>query len=111
MMMPVEPAFAEVLESASARWDGARAGCVTSNLTGEFHDGDEAELRVRLVRQISATVRWRDNMVALTTQPTRIVEIGPGRPLRQFFKAIGVAADSITDVRSAERVLATRSAA
>jgi malonyl CoA-acyl carrier protein transacylase len=58
-----------------------------------------------------ATVRWRDNMVALTAQPTRIVEVGPGRPLRGFFKAIGVAADSITDVRSAERVLGTRSAA
>jgi len=111
MMMPVEPAFAAVLESTSAGWDAARARCVTSNLTGGFHDGDEANLRIRLVRQISATVRWRSNMAALTAQPTRIVEVGPGRPLRGFFKAIGVAADSITDVRSAARVLGTRSAA
>jgi len=111
MMMPVEPAFAALLEPASGRWDAARARCVTSNLTGGFHDGDEANLCVRLVRQISATVRWRDNMVALTAQPTRIVEVGPGRPLRGFFKAIGVATDSVSDVRSAERVLGTRSAA
>jgi malonyl CoA-acyl carrier protein transacylase len=110
-MMPVEPVFAAVLEPASARWDAPRAACVTSNLTGGFHDGDEVHLRMRLVRQISATVRWRDNMIALTAQPTRIVEIGPGRPLRGFFRAIGVAADSITDVRSAERVFGTRSAA
>ena len=111
MMMPIEPAFATLLESASARWEAARARCVTSNFTGGFHDGDEAALRTRLVRQISGTVRWRDNMAALTAQPVRIVEIGPGRPLRGFFKAIGVAVDSITDTRAAERVLGTRSAA
>jgi [acyl-carrier-protein] S-malonyltransferase/trans-AT polyketide synthase/acyltransferase/oxidoreductase domain-containing protein len=111
LMMPVEPVFAAVLESASAHWGAPQATRVTSNLTGGFHDGDEVNFRMRLVRQISATVRWRSNMAALTAQPTRIVELGPGRPLRGFFKAIGVAADSITDVRSAERVFGRRSAA
>ena len=105
LMAPIEPAFAAVLEAASARWDAAGAPCVTSNLTGGFHDADLAALRTRLVRQISATVRWRSNMHALTNRPTRVIEVGPGRPLRGFFKAIGVPVESITDVRSAARVL------
>ncbi len=104
LMAPIEPAFAAVL--ASARWDTTNAPRVTSNLTGGFHDRDLAALRQRLVRQISGTVRWRNNMLALTDRPTRVLEIGPGRPLRGFFKAIGVSVESITDVRSAERVLA-----
>jgi len=79
---------------------------VTSNLTGGFHDADLAALRARLVRQISGTVHWRSNMQALTERPTRVIELGPGRPLRGFFKAIGVSVESITDVRSADRVLA-----
>ena len=106
LMAPIEPTFAAVLEPASARWDATNAPCVTSNLTGGFHGRDAAALRRRLVRQISGTVRWRSNMHALTDRPTRVLEIGPGRPLRGFFKAIGVSVESITDVRSAERVLA-----
>ena len=109
LMAPIEPAFAAVL--ASARWDTTNAPRVTSNLTGGFHGRDPAALRRRLVRQISGTVRWRSNMHALTDRPTRVLEIGPGRPLRGFFKAIGVSVESITDVRSAERVLAAEGTA
>ncbi|HSV08211.1 MAG TPA: ACP S-malonyltransferase [Candidatus Binatus sp.] len=106
LMAPIERAFAAVLEPASARWEAGNAPRVTSNLTGGFHDADLAALRARLVRQISRTVRWRSNMQALTERPTRVIELGPGRPLRGFFKAIGVSVESITDVRSADRVLA-----
>jgi [acyl-carrier-protein] S-malonyltransferase/trans-AT polyketide synthase/acyltransferase/oxidoreductase domain-containing protein len=108
LMAPIEPAFAAVLAAASVRWDASKAPFVTSNLTGGFHDLDVAALRNRLVHQISATVRWRHNMRALTERPTRVIEIGPARPLRGFFKAIGVSVESITDVRSAERVLAVQ---
>ncbi len=104
-MAPVEPAFATVLQQSSVRWDTTRAPSVTSNLTGTFHEADPALLRGRLVHQISGTVRWQQNMRALVERPGRILEIGPGRPLRGFFKAIGIAVESITDVRSAERVL------
>jgi len=110
-MAPIEPAFAAVLELASARWDASNAPLVTSNLTGGFHDADVTALRSRLVQQISGTVRWRSNMHALSERPTRVIEIGPGRPLRGFFKAIGVSVESITDVRSAERVLAAEGTA
>lgn len=111
LMAPIEPAFAEVLERCADAWDVARAPSVTSNLSGGFHEADREALRGRLVRQISATVRWRDDMAALTAEPTRVIEVGPGRPLRGFFKAIGVAVESITDLRSAERALAQGRAA
>ena len=106
LMAPIEPAFAAMLGEASARWNPAAATRVASNLSGRFHDADATSLLTRLVRQISNTVRWRSNMQTLTAEPSRILEVGPGRPLRGFFKAIGVAIASITDVRSAERTLA-----
>jgi [acyl-carrier-protein] S-malonyltransferase/trans-AT polyketide synthase/acyltransferase/oxidoreductase domain-containing protein len=110
-MAGIEPAFAAVLEAASGGWDASRAPAVTSNLTGGFHDADPAALCGRLVRQISGTVRWRSNMAALADGSIRIVEVGPGRPLRGFFKAVGVTIESITDVRSATRILAGEAAA
>ena len=109
LMAPIEPAFEAVL--AGAQLDVAGAASVTSNLTGGFHDADATLLRARLVRQISGTVRWQDNMRALTEGPTTVIEIGPGRPLRAFFKAIGVAVHSIIDIRSAERVATAKAAA
>jgi [acyl-carrier-protein] S-malonyltransferase/trans-AT polyketide synthase/acyltransferase/oxidoreductase domain-containing protein len=110
-MEKIEPAFASVLEQASARWDAARAPSVTSNLTGGFHDADLSVLHARLVGQVSGTVRWQSNMQAIAARPNRILEIGPGRPLRGFFKTIGIGIESITDVRSAERILGTETAA
>src|SRR5262249_55341788 len=108
LLAAIEPAFATVLGHAAFAPDGAPS--VTSNLTGGFHDADPALLRARLVWQISGTVRWRDNMRALTARPTTVIEIGPGRPLRGFFKAIGVSVLSITDIRSAERFATAKAA-
>jgi malonyl CoA-acyl carrier protein transacylase len=110
-MVGIEPAFAAVLDALSAGWDASRAAAVTSNFTGGFHGADPAALRARLVRQISGTVRWRGNMAALADGAARIVEIGPGRPLRGFFKAVGVSIESITDLRSATRAFAAEAAA
>ena len=68
-------------------------------------------LHARLVGQVSGTVRWQSNMQAIAARPNRILEIGPGRPLRGFFKTIGIGVESITDVRSAERILGAEAAA
>lgn len=111
LMASIEAAFAEVLERSGANWDVSNAPSVTSNVTGGFHDADAVALRSRLVRQISATVRWRDNMEVLAAPQGSVIELGPGRPLRGFFKAVGVQVLSITDVRSAERTLSARAAA
>jgi [acyl-carrier-protein] S-malonyltransferase len=104
LMAGIEPAFEEMLDRARARFDASRATLVTSNFTGTFHDADDASLIERLVRQISGTVRWRSNMEALAARAARVIEIGPGRPLRAFFKTLGVEVQTITDVRSANRV-------
>jgi len=110
MMEPIEPAFAAILTRASERWDVSRAPTVTSNLTGGFHDADTTLLCTRLVHQVSRTVRWRTNMQTLTAERTLVIEIGPTRPLRGFFKAVGVPVISISDVRSAERLAAGQAA-
>jgi [acyl-carrier-protein] S-malonyltransferase/trans-AT polyketide synthase/acyltransferase/oxidoreductase domain-containing protein len=111
MMEPIHSAFAEVLGASSAKWDVAAAPRVTSNLTGGYHDADVATLCERLVGQLSATVRWRDNMAALAASAAAIFEVGSGRPLRGFFRSLGVDVTSIVDLRSAERVLQTAVAA
>ncbi len=110
LMAGIEPAFAAVLDAYDG-WDVAGAPAVTSNLSGAFHDADPTAVRTRLVHQISGMVRWRSNMAALADASSRILEIGPGRPLRAFFKAVGVSIESITDVRSATRVLGAEAAA
>ena len=104
LMAGIEPAFAARLDDARGRFDVACAGLVTSNFTGGFHASDGDALVDALTRQISGTVRWRSNMEALLERSNEVVEIGPGRPLRAFFKTIGVAVKSITDVRSATRL-------
>ena len=100
MMRAIEPAFAENLAAASI--DATNAPHVASNFTGGFHRADAASVRDGLVKQISGTVRWVDNMKALAGQATRIVEIGPGRPLSAFFRDIGVKVQAITDLAAAE---------
>ena len=94
MMRPIEEPFRAVLRSAP--WADARA--VLSNFTGTWHSAVEDSL----VRQLSGRVRWVDNMRALDGM--RVVEVGPSRPLRAFFRAMGVAIDSVTNVTTAERL-------
>jgi [acyl-carrier-protein] S-malonyltransferase/trans-AT polyketide synthase/acyltransferase/oxidoreductase domain-containing protein len=104
LMAAIEPAFEDLLGRTRAKLDASRATTVTSNFTGAFHEADDDALIERLVRQISGTVRWRSNMEALAARCARVIEIGPGRPLRAFFKTLGVEVQTITDVRSATRV-------
>jgi [acyl-carrier-protein] S-malonyltransferase len=103
LMRGVEAKFAPDL--AAATLDATRAPRVASNYTGGFHAADAGAMRDALVRQISGTVRWVDNMRALSERATRIVEIGPGKPLSGFFKDVGVTVQSITDLAGAREAL------
>jgi [acyl-carrier-protein] S-malonyltransferase/trans-AT polyketide synthase/acyltransferase/oxidoreductase domain-containing protein len=105
-MRPVEGQFAE--ELARARLDAALAPRVASNFTGGFHSDDETSVRENLVRQISGTVRWVDNMRALAARADRIVEIGPARPLSGFFRELGISTTAVVSLKSAERALRGR---
>jgi [acyl-carrier-protein] S-malonyltransferase len=104
LMAPVESRFRPLLEAVASRIDACRASVVTSNFLGGFHAPETPTVIDNLVRQISATVRWRDNMKALVERSSEVFEVGPGRPLRGFFRTIGVEVCSITDLRSARRV-------
>lgn len=105
MMRGVEPALRATLEEASGQIVPERAKAVTSNLTGDFHDGTMAGLIDALVRQVSSPVEWIANMRALSRVADEIYEVGPNRPLQKFFRTVGVEAKPIISVRAAERVL------
>ena len=50
----------------------------------------------RLAGQVTAPVRWLDNMRTLAARAECVIELGPGKPLRAFFSSIGVEAVSVT---------------
>jgi [acyl-carrier-protein] S-malonyltransferase/trans-AT polyketide synthase/acyltransferase/oxidoreductase domain-containing protein len=102
-MASIEASFGVTLRGAAASIDAARAACVTSNFTGTFHRAERDQVIDCLIRQISNTVQWRANMEALASRAARFVEIGPARPLRGFFKTIGIDVTAITDLGSATR--------
>lgn len=104
-MAEAEAAFRRVLDQARPELHPERAVRVTSNSTGGFHSGTEEDLVEALARQVSAPVRWRDNMAALVGTTDTLYEVGPGRPLGGFFRAAGVTVPSIVDLRSAQRAL------
>jgi [acyl-carrier-protein] S-malonyltransferase len=63
--------------------------------------GDTTVIHDNLIAQLSHAVQWRENMEQLSSRSTTVYEVGPGRPLREFFKSIGVACTSITTFTSA----------
>lgn len=108
-MKKIEEPFAGVLRTFSGSFDGQKASRVTSNYRGSFHEASVDAVIGNLVSQLSNSVRWRDNMQALAGRAQRIYEIGPGRPLRDFFKSIGVSCESITGLSAAEKIFAAQS--
>jgi [acyl-carrier-protein] S-malonyltransferase/trans-AT polyketide synthase/acyltransferase/oxidoreductase domain-containing protein len=103
-MQPIEEPFGQVLESSSSSWKSPNAVKVTSNYSGTYHSSATGAILQSLVRQLSHTVRWIDNMRALSSSAKSVFEVGPGRPLRDFFKTVGVTCSSITTFSAAERL-------
>lgn len=105
-MHTIEEPFEGELACVRRQMKAENAVKVTSNYTGRFHSSDKEEVIERLVAQLSGTVQWCDNMRAIASQADRVYEIGPNRPLRDFFKTIGVTCISLTTLSSAERTFA-----
>ena len=102
-MEAIEAPFTRALNDIEDLLNPGNAVHVTSNYAGGFH-GDRTDEIIRcLVRQLSNPVRWMDNMRCLAGRAGAIYELGPGRPLRDFFKASGVACVAITTFSAAER--------
>ena len=107
-MAVIEKPFRETLENFGSAMKAEVASQVTSNYTGGFHGSDPAEIHNSLVAQLSHAVQWRGNMEQLAGRTATIFEVGPGRPLREFFKSIGVTCTSITTFTSAKSAFETR---
>lgn len=103
-MNAIREAFREALQALLTIVSPGNAHRVTSNFTGFFHSNDGRAIIDRLTAQLSGTVRWRENMKAIAECATSIVEVGPGRPLREFFKTTGVQCQSIITLSAATRL-------
>ena len=104
LMRVIEEPFASVLQDKGKSLDARKAVCVTSNYTGTFHTGESADLIQALTAQLGHAVRWLDNMACLHAAVARIYEIGPGRPLRDFFKSLNRECQSVISLSSADRI-------
>jgi [acyl-carrier-protein] S-malonyltransferase/trans-AT polyketide synthase/acyltransferase/oxidoreductase domain-containing protein len=104
----VEP-FGDTLRAIGKRMHPEKSATVTSNYRGGFHSGLHEDLIYNLVSQLNNSVLWVDNMKTLAAQADTIYEIGPGRPLRDFFKTININCTSITTFSTAERSFAHNS--
>ncbi|MBL8952085.1 MAG: hypothetical protein JNK82_14975 [Myxococcaceae bacterium] len=93
--------FRAELEAAAPSFDPAKAAAVTSNFTGGFHAPAREALVDALARQLSGSVDWVANMRAIAGRAARIFEVGPNRPLRGFFKALGYDVTAIVSERQA----------
>ena len=100
-MSVIEQPFRETFETYGSGMKGESADKVTSNYTGGFHENDVTAIQNKLVAQLSHSVQWMGNMQQLTARAGVIYEIGPGRPLREFFKTIGTTCSSITTFSAA----------
>lgn len=100
----VEP-FEEILRAVGMGIVQDKSMAVTSNFRGIFHSGLYEDLIYNLVSQLNHPVLWVDNMRALALQTETIYELGPGRPLRDFFKSINIACTSVTTLATAEKIL------
>ena len=102
LMKDIEAEFQEFLAGFSASFQPEKAQGVLSNFTGDFHKAQE--MTENLVRQISGSVKWVENMKTLMARAGDILEIGPNRPLGKFFASVGGEAKSVINVRSIKRV-------
>jgi [acyl-carrier-protein] S-malonyltransferase len=102
-MEPIGARFADTLHEHGNNLLAAHAVQVTSNFTGQFHSDSPEAIMFNLVSQLSNTVRWVDNMKCLATKTDMIYEVGPSRPLRDFFKTVDISCASITSLTTAER--------
>jgi [acyl-carrier-protein] S-malonyltransferase/trans-AT polyketide synthase/acyltransferase/oxidoreductase domain-containing protein len=99
----VEP-FEDILRMIGQGIDHDKSITVTSNYRGGFHSGLYEDLIYNLVSQLNHSVLWVDNMKALASQADTIYEVGPTRPLRDFFKTINITCTSITTLAAAEKI-------
>lgn len=107
-MRGITAIFQDVLHRIMDGFHPEMAQKVTSNYTGDFHCGCSRDIIHKLLEQLSNTVKWHENMSLISQKASRIYEIGPNRPLRNFFQSIGARCTSITTFSGAIREFENR---
>ena len=65
---------------------------VIANVTGRVHSSDPAEIKDVMLRQVTETTRWADDIAAAKELGcTRFIEFGPGKVLSGLIKKIDAA--------------------
>ncbi len=100
LMKDIEEEFKDYLLQFNIKKENCSV--VLSNFTGSFHNPDH--LVEHLVKQISGSVQWIQNMEELIKKNQTIIEIGPNRPLGKFFLTLNKEVPSIINVRSLQKV-------
>jgi [acyl-carrier-protein] S-malonyltransferase len=103
-MQVIEEPFKTVLHETASGMNLDRADRVTSNYIGGFHRSNKDEVVRNLVCQLSHSVQWKANMDTIAATADQIYEIGPNRPLRDFFRSIDVSVSSVINLSSAEKL-------
>lgn len=107
-MQGIEQEFRQFLLQHKSEFEISNLNQVASNYLGRFYQQDLDELIHGLACQLSGSVKWCDNMDALLTKTHDILELGPNRPLRGFFKTLGVDITAIINTRNLTKILATQ---
>lgn len=85
-MQPAREKLAPVLESITFNVPKIP---VISNVTGAVHSSDPAEIKAVMLRQVTETTRWADDVeCAKQLGATTFVEFGPGKVLSGLVKKI-----------------------
>lgn len=86
LMKPAADKLAEALDKVN--WQKPRIP-VISNVTAQPHSDDVAEIKQRLVDQLTHPVRWTQSMQwAVANVPGRYVELAPGKVLAGLMRRI-----------------------
>jgi len=99
LMRVIEPEFKEFLGKFTFKMENSSK--VLSNYKGDFHKPEE--FLDNIVKQISGSVQWIQNMRVLKDAAGAIYEVGPNKVLSKFFSTIDVNVPSIINERSAKK--------
>ena len=105
-MMPAREKLAPVLDGITF---SAPKFPVISNVTGQAHSSDPGEIKAVMLRQVTETTRWADDIEAAKALGcTRFIEFGPGKVLSGLIKKIdaALATANVSDLATLDATVA-----